>query len=421
MATYDYPLPDGSTWRIRISLGRRVLTSADEYGGAQYGFSRYNGYSRIDWKLVPGEDALSPLEIRRGKDYALSEFRTGRATITLANGTGGYSLEPNYAWAGDYVKVEALIIPTSGPIDARLFRLFTGRIDEAYDTFAGGMERRILSCVDALADLAQLEETPEASQGAGESTSDRMRRLVNSSSNVVGRVRTYGTFVDPAMQPTTLAGNRVQEIRRTAATEGGEVWADSAEDSSVDAPWVVFAGREWPSATKSAAAQAVFGGAGIPIEEARPAVEMRRVVNVATISNAGGTAQTATDTDTGRLQRFGRRTFRRLDLLAETGIGGDANSANLASRIVTALRSPKQAVRRVTMPVQSWEALEAIADLDFLYRVFITIEALGEGSSPRSTAFESHVVGVHHRITEGVDWVVTWTLDDTFVETLEEE
>ena len=409
----DWELVDGSSWTIVGTLHRRITSTADEYGTAEYGYSRYGGYSVVDSEDVSAY-LVAPLTIRRGKNYFRDEFRAGVATVLLDNVDGRFSdTASHYSRPGDFLELAAAVV--SGATDEER-PLFFGRIDSARDVMTpSGRELVALVAYDAFPDLAGLE-TPgvaEPGVGDGETFRVRMARLIAESSEAVGELETFGTsanFADPTLLPTTLSENRLSEIHRTVATEGGEFWIAPGPVAVGDdlRPVAVQAGRDWPDATRSSTVQASFGDTDIGIVDAVRSSERARVVNEATIANEGGIPQTYRVETASLIAPYGRRTYRRTDLIGDT----DSDALALATHIVTVLKDLAPAVRSVTVPVVDGDSLLAATGLDFLDLISYSIDGLAAWSL---TGY-AHIIGIQHSIEAGSDWVVTFTLDETQAE-----
>lgn len=405
-----WELADGSTWSIVGMLHRRVTSTIDEYGTAEYGASRYGGYSIVDSEDVSSY-LMSPLSTRRGKNYFRDSFRAGSARVLLDNADGAFSdTATHYTRPGDFVEL-AVEVDSGATTETR--PLFFGRIDSARDLMTpSGLELLELVVYDAFPDLAGLETPGVAAPGvgSGETFRTRMARLIEESSEAVGELEqhgTAGTYEDPTLLPTLLSENRLSEIQRTVATEGGEFWINPGPLVVGDdlRPEPVIAGRGWPTATRSAAVQAAFGDTDIGITNAVRSSERAHIVNEATVGNDGGTPQTYRIETASLIAPYGRRTLRVTNLLGDT----DADALALATHLVDTLKDLSPAVRSVTVPVVDGASLLAATGLEFLDLISYSIDGLAAWSL---TGY-AHVIGISHSIEAGSDWTVTLTLDET--------
>ena len=425
--------PDGTTVDFLVWTGRKGDSAADVYDTAQYGLAAYDGSSDVNFRLY--QSKVMSVDIRRGKDAFLKRFRTGTAKLELDNESGEFTT--GVFLPGDYVWIQAYRyyppeVP-GGPIpipngtewqdstgrtwtvngdgatldgDPGLFvqySLFYGRVDYAEDIVKGGVDVTKVRCVDGFADLAVIDRDAESSQGAGETTADRITRIINNVGQ--GFTPSFKWPTVATMQATTLAGQPLGELQLTMDSEGGDLWMRTGPNAN-DGSSVEYAGRDWlTEAPRSTEVQwTLGGGAGIPIMDARIMKDGQLVVNDATFATTGGTAQNVQDSSS--IQRYGRRTTRRLDLICV----GDAQPGFLAARAVNNLALLRPRVRQVVVPADTLGAVELGHDVQFGDLTTVIVESINGWSY----GFQAHVIGIAHSMWHD-QWFITLTLDDAFV------
>ena len=422
-AAGTWALPDGSTWETFGRLRRRVTSTADEYGTAKYGGATYGGYSTRDSEEV--DAYLMEVVTRTGKNYFRDAPRAGTARVRLANEDGRFSdIANHYSAPGDWGEFHMVTDFGSGP-DLRW--VFAGTIDSAKSVMLPiGREVVDLVLFDPFLELAAIDTPAFRDLGDGDTTYQRMQRLRSASSAT--NIATFGfghniidpgtgggpvgEWEDPTMLPTDLGGNRLTEMKQTMVLEGGELYINPEASQLSGGRRKVrleFLGREWYSTrTRSTTTQATFGGTGVGITDAVVSLEAARVVNEATVTNDGGTPQTYADETPALRAQYGPRTLNLAGLRGDT----DADALTLATFLVNSRKDAGSApaVRSVVMPVVDADSLEVASLLELYDLVAYDVDALGAWDI---TGY-SHVVGISHRIRQGGDWEVVYTLDDTY-------
>jgi hypothetical protein len=128
----------------------------------------------------------------------------------------------------------------------------------------------------------------------------------------------------------------------------------------------------------------------------------QRSVNETHMSNAGGTEQVASNS--GSRGKFGRRTFRRLDLQADQ----DASAAAIGQRIVTNLANDRAQVTGMTLQPSTLDEVHMGAEAAIGEVVQLTINTLYGWSY----TIKAQIFGISHEVTPET-WRVSFLLDDT--------
>ena len=427
--------PDGSSVQLLVWAGRRSQASTAEYDTAQYDLDVYDGSTQLTWKEYQSQ--VMAVDIRRGKDAFLKRFRTGTAKIELDNATGQFTT--GAFLPGDYVWIQVLRSTPAGPpptpipdgtqwqdMTGRIWTvngdgavlagdpatvtthsLFYGRVNYAEDIVRGGVDITRVRCTDLQADLALLDRPAQTAQGAGETTSERMQRIIGNAGQGFSVSQLWPTVA--TMQATTLAGQSLSEAQLTMDSEGGDMWLDT-EPNFNNGGTVVYAGRDWlVEAPRSTSLQWNLGNTtGLPLTDGRLSKARQLIINEATFASVGGTAQTSSDA--ASIQRYGKQTTRRLDLICE----GNTQPAFLATRAVNNLANPRPRVSQATTPVDTAEAAEYGYGVQFGDLTNVYIPSINGWAY----AFLSHVVGIEHSWWHD-EWNVTVTLDDAFVDNVD--
>lgn len=432
-------LADGTEITYVCEVGHPSEESTAVYDSAQYDIDRYDG-AEITFSYI--QDRILEFSARSGKDAFGKRFRTGTAIITVDNhdgyfrdvaepgdwirlylsysytegpAGGSYPLTDGTNWQGPTgrtwtVAGDGLTLEVEGPVTKTGFvNIFYGRIDSSRDKVKGGVDVTTLRCVDIFADLAAFNGDAQAPAGAGEDAKARLTRILDNVGTGIVVQEEFGT-PKATMQATTLASQALSEIQLTMDSEGGDVWPYYASRNNGGGDLGVGY-RDWlTEAPRSTELQYRFGmnGVGIPILDAQPQRELQLVVNDATFATTGGLAQNATNTFS--IQRYGRRTFRRLDLICE----GDAQPDYLATRTVANLSKYRPRVREVTVNVEDYESTAMFSDIQFGDLIVVGVESINGWGE----AFQTHVVGIT-REGYGTQLMITLSLDDAFIENVD--
>jgi len=148
-----------------------------------------------------------------------------------------------------------------------------------------------LTASDGFKVLASYERAAVGAVGAGETTSARVNRILNSVSwPADDRLVANG---DTLVQATTLEGAALTELQLVAETEAGELYIDEAGRA-------FFRGRHGLlEDARSTVSQATFGddlpGGELPYFDIEPSYDEEQIFNFARVIRAGGAEQTASD------------------------------------------------------------------------------------------------------------------------------
>jgi len=417
-----------------IETGRRGSASSDVWDTALWDTGVWDGSSTIDFRRVP-ESQIHSMSISSGKDRFGKRFKASTLTIVLDNTLGVYTnglFQP-----GDYVKfyvertrdiVDAAIPDgtqwtdvvantwtSHGNLQLKSTELppapnplFYGRVDSATDVVVNGDDVTRVIVYDVFAELGAINQDAKVSQGAGEELVPRIVRIGDNASPAFGGIGTQGPPSGVTFQATTLAKNALEEMQLTVESEGGDMWAHRSTVASGKS-LVEVRHRDWLTTNiQSTILWWFLGGTGLPIVDARLTREQQLLVNNATFSNSGGTSQNAIDN--ASIARYGPRTTRRLDLIAEN----DSQASFLATRAVTNLKDVRPRIREVTVQVVDDATAKFSATVEF----GDLIQTLFESVHGWSFATHAHVVGISHQIF-GDTWAVIVNLDDAFVDNVD--
>jgi hypothetical protein len=200
-----------------------------------------------------------------------------------------------------------------------------------------------------------------------------------------------------SLQETEIAQNFNNELGVTADSEGSGVWIDPHGT-------VTAAGRDWFTDLANSGFKWVVGGASpIKIRSYTESWEMIRIINEAHMSRSGGTEQIATSPLS--IQKFGRRTHTRLDLINTD----DAQVEFLAARLVQFAGVDRQRLDSLTfIPLPGSDTATMCVGADFGETMLVTIDTIWG----YSYQVPSQIFQIEHHVDPS-KWTCTLRLDDT--------
>ncbi len=369
---------------------------------------------------------------KRSTQPTLKRFRTGTAIFTMDNTDGvfipGSNETPGFLnlRPGRHVrilarKVGGFVPPSSTPIpDGTTWQdstgrtwtahgdgltlesagseapawepIWRGRIDTILNRHRDGNLQATVRCIDDLAWLAQNNTIEQASQGEGESASDRITRILDHAGYPEGQ-RDIGA--DPkTMQATTLAQDALSMAQLVADSTGGDFYQTPSGNM-----------RYRPQGWMSEDVDWVLGGpVGIPVDAVTPEWSSLNVLNEVHYSRAGGVEQVATDTTS--IVLYGRKTHQRFDFVNDN----DVDVLELANLTVKALGVARQFLAGVSVMVQDEETADFVTGVEIGQKLRITVDTIWGWS----TTTDALVIGISDRVDASA-WIMDLTLQDAAV------
>ncbi len=172
-------------------------------------------------------------EWTRGSDGLIDRPATGELTLTLDNNDGVLSRwNTNTTWPGgvSYLGPDLLVqVGWRDQVAGTWQPALTGLVDVAVDDQAEGDADRWMTwqIVETTSLLAIIDRAEQPSVGAADDVFDRIDRLLDEAQWQFGTGANFGGgFINPTLQPTTLAGNRLGELYLTADTGFLDAFSD---------------------------------------------------------------------------------------------------------------------------------------------------------------------------------------------------
>lgn len=332
----------------------------------------------------------------------VTTWESGTATLNLRNEDGRFSPDN---LSGPYVTAgvtgirplrPARVAATYGGVTYPVYRGYTTAWEETWIEPSPGAGGALVTvpCIDEMGRLAGYDGFEQPPIGAGESTGQRINRILNNAGHTGARSVDLGRMT---VQATTLAQNAVSDLKLTADSEGGAVWVDADGTLIFD---------DYPSAVegRSATVQATWGDTAgdLPYSAIKTEYNGDLTQNLAAFARDGGTQQLVGDSTSRAL--YGDRQYRRNDLICET----DSQVQTLAALQVAVRGNPERRVTQIEVrplgnPARLWPVVLGTRVRD-LWRVKRTPPG---GYSISQLVF---VAGISHVVTAD-NWVTTFDLN----------
>ena len=286
-----------------MSLPANISVTFDFSQGATFGLgfvigdSKYGilGTSRFGESSVPSptvdlSDVTRSIRISRGRNVMRDTYEAGTCTVRVIDETGAFNPQNPASPYFGYLTPLRKIRVAATTATAQEF-LFSGYVDSYKYTYPTGQELGYvdINCSDAfrLFQMANVSTITDAT--AGQTTGTRITKILDQVSFPTSmRITDTGSTTvqaDPATARTALAALKAAEFAEQGAffirTDGTAEFKDRADVVGSLAPAPI----EFNQTT------------GIPYSDLKYAFDDKLIVNQASMTRVGGTAQTAVNSD----------------------------------------------------------------------------------------------------------------------------
>lgn len=340
--------------------------------------------------------------IKGGYNLLQQQFQANQATFRVIDNEGYFNplntSSPYYGYLSPLRKIRfSAEYATVG------YFLFSGYISSYNYTYPKDQELGYvdLVCVDAfrLLNLAGISTVTGAS--AGQTTGQRIDKILDMVSYPASmrQIEAGSTTVqaDPATVRTALAA-----IQNLEFSEQGAFYMDGAGNAT-------FKSRQ---SVQSAAGQTptLFAndGSGIPYFNINPAFDDKLIINQATVTRVGGTAQTASNATS--IAKYFPHSINYDNVMVQT----DADALNIAKAYVATRAETSIRIDALTLDLTTPNYAAGItAALDFDYFTNVRVINVGQDGSTIDKTLQ--VVGISHDVTPN-SWKTTFTLSEPLVD-----
>lgn len=340
--------------------------------------------------------------INMGYNLLQGQFQAGQATFRVIDNNGDFNplntSSPYYGYLTPLRKVRF-----SGTYSGSDYALFSGYIISYNYSYPKDQEIGYvdLVCVDAfrLLNLAGITTVTDAT--AGQTAGTRIGKILDEVEfpTSLRNIETGSTTLqaDPSTLRTALAA-----IQNAEFSEQGAFFIDGGGSAT-------FKSR---ASVEAAAAQTptlfANNGTGIPYFNINPAFDDKLIINQATITRIGGSAQTATNS--ASVSKYFPHSVNYDNLVVET----DTDALNIAQAYVATRAETTIRIDAITLDLTTPNYADGIlAALDFDYFTNVRVLNIGQDGSTIDKTLQ--VVGISHEVTPN-SWRTTFTLSEPLID-----
>jgi hypothetical protein len=360
------------------------------------------GGSSNDTLVVDVSSQTVSANIKGGYNLLQSQFQANEASFRVVDPDGYFNpantSSPYYGYLTPLRKIRF-----SATYSGSGYFLFSGYITSYSYTYPKDQEIGYvdITAIDAFRLLNLAGITSVSSTSAGQSTGTRIGKILDQVSfpSSLRSIDTGDSTVqaDPASVRTALAA-----IQNVEFSEQGAFYIDGGGNA-------VFKSRS--NVQKAAGATPTLfanDGSGIGYFNINPVFDDKLIINQATIKRIGGTAQTATDTNS--VSKYFPHSVNYDNLVVET----DAEALNIAKAYVATRAETALRIDAITLDLTTpnYDA-GILAALDFDYFTNVRVINVGQDGSTIDRTLQ--VVGISHSVTPN-SWKTTFTLSEPLVE-----
>jgi hypothetical protein len=384
-----------------MALPATLVVKINLSGGASFGPPLILGTGKLgETELVASMPVIvdvsattTNISTRRQRNLLQDNYEAGQATIRVTDELGYWNPQntssPYYGLLQPLRKIQA-----SAVYGATTYGLFGGYITEYRYTYPTGQELGYVTfvCYDAFRLMYNSNVTTVTGGTAGQTTAQRVQSILTmiawpSAFTSIGTGATT-CVVDPGTQRTVLGAIQTAEF-----TEQGAFYINANGVAT-------FKGRQFVYDAQSAS-PTVFNqtGTGINYAGITFALDDKQIVNKATVTRIGGTAQTYSDATS--IAQYFTRSITATDMLMQT----DPVALSLATAYVDSRKETSIRIETITLDLMtpSYSAgITAALSLDFFNTVDITNEQPGGSTIQKKL----QVQGIAHNITPNT-WSTT--------------
>ena len=326
--------------------------------------------------------AVQTVTIRRGRTRVLDKFEAGQASFTMIDTTGAFDIDAGT----DGTPKPMLQVRISANYNGADRYLFSGFTQEWDYRWRRGVDASLITvtCVDAFRAFTLSEVDSIAGTSAGQTSDARIDDILDDISwpNSVRDLDTGNTTLVDDDGTTRTALSAMQKVNQA---EMGGFWIDTNGD-------VRFMSRHNAIKTgKGTPTEFDDDGTNIDYQGIDFEMDDQVLINSASITRAGGSAQTASNA--ASITDYFLRSYKKTGMLMED----DTQAKDHALSIVAARKDADIRVKSITLDLSEdvTARVEAGLDLDFFSPIKVTRTAPGSNRVTRSLV----VQGVEHRIT----------------------
>ena len=348
--------------------------------------------------VVDISNQVGKISIRRGYNLLQDQFQAGTATIRVYDPTGAWNPQnPASPYYGKLIPLRKMRVSGDG---VYLFSGYTTAYNYTYpkDQEIGFVD---IECSDAFRLFNMANITSVTGSSAGQTTGARIDDILDTVSWPASMrdINTGDSTVqaDPGTARTSLAA-----IKNVEFSEQGAFYVSPGGNAVFDERSYII--------SKSGQNPTTFAnnGTGIGYKNIVFAFDDKLIINQASITRTGGTAQTATNATS--ITKYFPHSINYTDLVVET----DAEALNIARTYVATRAETTIRIDALTLDLNTPDyaaGISAALNLNFFDTMAITNVAQ-DGTTIQKTL---QCMGIQHEITPN-SWSTTFTTSEPIVD-----
>ncbi len=348
--------------------------------------------------VVDISNQVGKISIRRGYNLLQDQFQAGTATIRVYDPTGAWNPQnPASPYFGKLIPLRKMRVTGNG---VYLFSGYTTAYNYTYpkDQEIGFVD---IECSDAFRLFNMANITSVTGSSAGQTTGARIDDILDTVSWPASMrdVNTGDSLVqaDPGSARTSLAA-----IKNVEFSEQGAFYISPGGNAVFDERSFII--------SKSGQNPTTFAnnGTGIGYKNIVFAFDDKLIINQASITRTGGTAQTATNADS--IAKYFPHSVNYTDLVVQT----DAEALNIARTYVATRAETTIRIDALTLDLNTPNysaGVSAALNLDF----FDTLSILNVAQDGTTIQKTLQCMGIQHEITVN-SWNTTFTTSEPIVD-----
>jgi hypothetical protein len=354
--------------------------------------------------IVDVSNQVTKIDTRKSRNLFQDKYQAGTATVRILDETGAWNptsvTSPYYP---NLVPLRSIIIETT--YSGTVYPIFKGYIQEYLYTYPTDQEIGYvdLICSDAFRLVFNSNVTSVTGATAGQGTGTRIDKILDTIGWPASSrsIMTGDTLcqADPATTRTALAA-----IETCTFTEQGAFYFDKAGNAVFkDRTFVYESAAETPTVFSNAT-----GSTDIPYAGITFALDDKTIVNQATVTRTGGTAQTAFNQDS--IDKFFLHSITANDMLMTT----DAEALDLARNFVASRKDTSIRIETITLDLVTLgygAGIIAALDLDYFDPMQITNVNVAGTTIVKTLQCQ----GIAHSITPNT-WRTTLTTQENVLD-----
>jgi hypothetical protein len=389
---------------VRINLtGGASFGEPFVLGTSRLGFAEFASGSTV---IVDVSNQVSKIDTRKERNLFQDKYLSGTATVRILDQNGDWN--PQNTSSPYYPNLVPLrSIQISANYSSTNYPIFKGYITEYLYTYPKDQEIGYvdLICSDGFKLLFNSNVTTVTGQAAGQDTGTRIDKILDTVGWPVSQrsIQTGNTtcVADPATVRTGLTAVQTAEF-----TEQGAFFVDKAGNAVFkNRQFVYDAQAATPTEFSNAVGSTDINYAGIVF-----AHDDKTIVNQATVTRIGGTAQTFSDATS--VSQYFLHSITADQMLMQT----DANALALATAYVTTRKDTTIRIESITLDLVTLgygAGIEAALDLDY----FDTMEITNVNVSGTTIVKKLQCQGISHSITPNT-WVTVLTTQEPLLDVM---